>query len=350
MPLPRQLRAILPAAAVAALAAAGLATWNPTRPDAPSPATRSPMLVAAWPETGRLSGPSPGLIADAAPGPGGEAVVLDVGASNVRVYDRDGTPRGVLGRRGWGPGEFAAPVALATDADGRMYVLDEAAQRVEVFRLPGGTRESGFRLPLTGRDLCTLGPRLFVLGEMGGRLIHEVSPADGRVLRSFAPDPQPDLMLSLDRAGGLLACGPGDVVVHLPSLRSEVAWYSASTGERLGTAAIPGYVPVQVRRHGGGVLFQAPPSGQHHAGASIVALNDGRHLIQTGFQIRGATRFEFDSIRTFILSPRSRTIREIGAGIPRLLAVRGERVFAAVDEPEPRVLVLRPTSLPSEVP
>jgi hypothetical protein len=221
---------------------------------------------------------------------------------------------------------------------------------VEVFRLPGGTREGGLRLPFTGRDLCTLGARLFVLGEMDGKLIHEVSPADGRVLRSFAPDPARDPMLSVDRTGGLLACGPGDVVAYLPALRGEVSWYSASTGERLGAAQIPGYVPVEVRRYGDGVLFQAPATGRHHAGASIVSLDDGRQLVQTGFQVQGASRYELDSIRSFVVSRRDGTVTELGGGLPRLLAVRGGRAFAAVDEPEPRVVVLRPTSLPAEAP
>jgi hypothetical protein len=344
MPLPRGLWATIPLALL--LAGAVMAGRAPAH----SPSADGAAPGAAWPETARLSGPSPGLIADLALGPAGGAYVLDAGDSNVRVYGPDGAPRRLLGRRGRGPGEFAGPVALATSADGRMYVLDEIEQRVEVFRLPGGTREGGLRLPFTGRDLCTLGPRLFVLGEMDGQLIHEVSPADGRVLRSFAPDPARDPMLSVDRTGGLLACGPDDVVTYLPALRGEVSWYSASTGERLGGANIPGYVPVEVRRYGDGVLFQAPATGRHHAGASLVSLDDGRQLVQTGFQVRGATRYEFDDLRSFVVSRRDGTVTELGGELPRLLAVRGGRAFAAVDEPEPRVVVLRPTSLPAEVP
>lgn len=346
MPLSRGLRATIPLAVAAVLAGAALAVGIPAHPPAP----RGPAPGAAWPETARLSGPSPGLIADLALGPAGEAYVLDAGESNVHVYGPDGAPRQLLGRRGRGPGEFAGPVALAAGPDGRLYVLDEMEQRVEVFRLPGGAREGGLRLPFTGRDLCTLGMRLFVLGEMDGHLIHEVSPADGRVLRSFAPDPARDPMLSLDRTGGLLACGPDDVVAYLPALRGEISWYSASTGARLGGAEIPGYVPVEVRRYGDGVLFQSPATGRHHAGASIVSLDDGRHLVQTGFQVQGATRYELDSIRSFVVSRRDGAVRELGGGLPRLLAVRGERAFAAVDEPEPRVIVLRPTSLPAEAP
>ncbi|HEX2187818.1 MAG TPA: 6-bladed beta-propeller [Longimicrobiaceae bacterium] len=281
-----------------------------------------------------------GMVGGAVLGDSGRVVVLDVVAKKVRVFDRGGRTAREMGREGAGPGEFRDPVALTTDPGGRVYVLDRINRRVEVFEAGSGTPLGGFRVPFAGEDLCFLGERLFLLGAHGGNLLHEASPADGRILRSFAPDgDSSDLLLSSYRASGYLACGPGDEVAFLPLLRPEVTRFRASTGERAGTAPIPGYRAVKVsRRENGAVVFEAPEGGVHDYAASIVSRSSGGHLVQVGPIPQGATtRHEFESTRSFVVSWQDDTVREIPGELPRLMYVRNDTALAALTSPAPAV-------------
>jgi hypothetical protein len=55
--------------------------------------------------------------------------VADAGTSTILVYDRAGTFRNRVGRRGKGPGEFQAPAVMATTETG-LVVVDAALQRL----------------------------------------------------------------------------------------------------------------------------------------------------------------------------------------------------------------------------
>lgn len=57
--------------------------------------------------------------------PDGRIYVLDVGDHRIAVFDRDGRHLRDIGRRGGGPGEFLRPVGLAVGADGVITVADE---------------------------------------------------------------------------------------------------------------------------------------------------------------------------------------------------------------------------------
>ncbi|HKN33327.1 MAG TPA: hypothetical protein VJX16_08820 [Terriglobales bacterium] len=55
--------------------------------------------------------------------------------STVRIYGRNGTLLGVLGKNGLGDEEFNVPSGLWIDPAGRMYVADTKNSRVQVFHL-----------------------------------------------------------------------------------------------------------------------------------------------------------------------------------------------------------------------
>jgi len=69
-------------------------------------------------------------------------LVADSGNDRVMVFDGSGTPAQSFGSTGTGPGEFNRPNDVATDANGHIYVVDNANCRVQVFG-PGSTPAEG---------------------------------------------------------------------------------------------------------------------------------------------------------------------------------------------------------------
>ena len=72
--------------------------------------------------------------ADVAWGPGGDIYIAD-GYGNARVVHLDAAGRyiGAWGRRGTGPGQFRLVHSVAVDAQGRVYVIDRANRRIQIF-------------------------------------------------------------------------------------------------------------------------------------------------------------------------------------------------------------------------
>lgn len=58
--------------------------------------------------------------------------ICDSRNKNVKVFDLSGRLKDVIGRRGQGPGEFEAPIAIAIDAS-HIYVGDPARSQVQIF-------------------------------------------------------------------------------------------------------------------------------------------------------------------------------------------------------------------------
>ena len=72
--------------------------------------------------------------ADVAFAPDGDVYIAD-GYGNARVVhlDANGHWKGAWGRRGTGPGQFRLVHSLAVDTQGRVYVVDRANARIQVF-------------------------------------------------------------------------------------------------------------------------------------------------------------------------------------------------------------------------
>jgi hypothetical protein len=67
----------------------------------------------------------------------GDIVVVDGGAREVRLYDRDGTFVRTLGGRGSGPGEFENPTGVLVTAADSVIVWDDAIYRITRFDSAG---------------------------------------------------------------------------------------------------------------------------------------------------------------------------------------------------------------------
>lgn len=335
------------------LGAAALAGWMRTVPP-PAPAQNpSPPAAPGFADFdgGDDATASPaaiGLLGDAVWGNGGESFLLDVIEHRIGIAHGEGAVAWT-GGRGRGPGELLIPVALAAHAD-VLYVLDRGNRRIERYRTTGGTlRRSGDGVPLEfgPEDLCVSDGRLYVLGAYRGHAIHEISPDDGRVLRSFAPDAQlADELLATFRAGGYLACGTGGEIDFLPLLRPEVHRFNAATGALLRSAALPEYDAVRVRRTGDAVEFQAE-GGVHDVAASLVPLGDGRLLVQVGSKPPGATTLhEFASLRSYVVDWGRGGVRVLPDPLPRIADVREGWALALETDPAPAFRRIRFTPPP----
>ncbi len=79
-----------------------------------------------------------GEIRDVELGPGGEVVVLDGQAAEVRVFAGDGAYLRTLGRQGQGPGELNAPAGMTLDRAGNVWVMNWRNARYTAFDLQSG--------------------------------------------------------------------------------------------------------------------------------------------------------------------------------------------------------------------
>lgn len=329
----------------------GVAVWRTSGPagrgpgaDASSSGAESPSgeLVSNLRAPGVAAEELFGVVGDVAVSPDGRIYVLDVVAKQIGVFSPAGERQATLGRPGRGPGEFMLPVSLAVDQRSNLYALDAMNQRLDVFSGGHPERHRSFPLDFQARDMCFLAGRLYVLGVRDAHLIHEVSPSEGTVVRSFAPDAESrDMLLASYRGTGYLACGPGDEITFLPSLRPEVVRYSASSGSPIASAQIPEYRGLRVTAVANGMRFEAADGERNYYASSIVPLPGGDHLIQVGHLVpRSSTDQEFEFIRSYRMSRADGRIRAISDSLPRLIAGQGDRLFAAYTSPHPAVAVV----------
>jgi hypothetical protein len=200
----------------------------------------------------------------------GNIFILDDQSLVLAWFDGNGAFRGATGRRGGGPGEFRAPVALGLDAEGRVEVLDLMHRRISTF-VP---QETGLLLhetretPFPAVHFCRLGRRYFVLASRPEGIVHELTP-EGVVARSFGAlttEVPEELAAHRDvirdhAARGRLLCveqPPSIVVVHehTPLVRAF-----APDGAVLWETRLPGFrairwLPV---RDGRGLAMNADP-------------------------------------------------------------------------------------------
>ena len=97
----------------------------------------------------------------------GVVYIADTDAHVVYVYGTDGKRKGVIGRRGAGPGEFYYPTYLCVDKEGDLYVTDFLNFRVQKFSPEGKFLNSVGRL---GDSYDTLDKPKGVAVDTGGHI------------------------------------------------------------------------------------------------------------------------------------------------------------------------------------
>jgi sugar lactone lactonase YvrE len=123
--------------------------------------------------------------------PSGNLYVADRRGTPIQVYDPSGAYLRGWGRRDIGPGNFATPAGLDIDAEGNVYVADPVRQDVKIFdpegnliyRLGGfGSRPGQMAYP---SDVAVGGDgRVYVVERVGRRL-----QIFNRISRRSVPDP-----------------------------------------------------------------------------------------------------------------------------------------------------------------
>ncbi|MBA2671769.1 MAG: 6-bladed beta-propeller [Gemmatimonadetes bacterium] len=296
-------------------------------------------------ELGELDGSSPsvfGVVADITVARNGSFYVLDPMRHRVTLFSRAGEFVATAGKSGRGPGDFFMPRSLAIDAQERVFVLDAGNQRIEIYEGTGDRleRRGGFRLDFPANDLCAAGNRLFLLGYREGSIIHEYR-IDGSRVRSFGGGHEPHhplLRISLSR-GSLTCVESRDVLVFLPSLLPVVHAFSAVTGAELWRSNIPAYDAVEIE-HGPNnrITYSTRGGGGHHYGSKVVPLDRDYALLQIGKLGPGTTDpYTFVQIDSYMVALTTGRVQRLERQLPRILTARGDKVYAAPDDPFPKV-------------
>ena len=287
------------------------------------------------------------MIEDIVQLPGGDVVVLDSQSREVRRFEPSGRLVAKAGGAGEGPGEFAYPEAIDLLGDSLLLVLDGRG-RLTTFDAGGSRLEhvDDVRLQLFGRDLCTLGDRIFIQAFHEGSGIHEVDRAGG-ILRSFHPistefaydlGDEWNFVLVESAAAGYLACLEGaDLILAVSEWLPDVTGYAPDGAERW-KAAIPGYrltVPVLTvdnaagwdRGDGSDNVFGLIPLGRNHA------------IVQT---IRFAADQPYTDIApaSYLIDVGFGAISRMEAVLPVLRDATPTAVLGSVFEPFPQVHVV----------
>lgn len=123
---------------IAVLISVGIGCSSDTsRPEAPTAERR--FLPVSWRKTVVLEGAldsdlfSPGLMVAR----DSTIYVYDYGDQAVKAFALDGTLRWRFGRDGRGPGEFANPLDMQLDREGKLWIADPSTSRVTVVSSAG---------------------------------------------------------------------------------------------------------------------------------------------------------------------------------------------------------------------
>lgn len=300
-----------------------------------------------------------GTVADVLPLPGGMAV-LDSRMQELVLLDSLGRRVRTVGRAGRGPGEFFVPAALEAFPEGPA-VLDRGNARVTVYRArDDGSLAVDREIPLRFQawDFCRSGERLFLASDGWETPIVEVD-GTGTVLRRFGTAPEPPHLpprtspnlrqsLSYKARQGRLACAD-EGLVWVSTMLGVVKVFGAAGDERL-SFVLPGFAPVSPQLTRQGTVRYGPPEDRDYLdNVSSVVSVPGAVLVQF-------TRTDFKkqerSIFTYRVDLSTGVAHALPAGLPRIHAQQGGRLYLSVEEPFPQVLlgVWQPSSgdLPRE--
>ncbi len=285
-----------------------------------------------------------GRIADVVVDKAGTVYVLDDRISEVRTYDAQGQYIRSIGRSGEGPGEFRAPAALGIDASERLLVLDRA-RRITAFEADSGTYDTTMVLPFGPQDLCTMASHLFVHGiwaehepivhafDMGGtyrQSLGEGYHAENEMARQ-------------DLSTGAVSCNSetSTVVIQLKNL-PVLRGYTIEGAERWVTV-LEDFTPL-------GITEDTETRTITYSG--LRGVSDVFHhtipVAGTKFivaQLRRRTpesiqeNQDYAEIHTYVIDSATGEGVYAGTELPLVFSVSGERAYAAINWPYPRIVV-----------
>jgi hypothetical protein len=271
-----------------------------------------------------------GILADATIDAQLSTYLLDRATLNVRVLDREGNLRRVIGRSGRGPGEFSRPLAVQHDGEHTLYVLDDVNGLVAVDTDATDLKGSrSFRLPFPASDFCFMGDRIVVYGAHDGHPLHVLSAA-GEVLRSFGeylgPREHPRHQPAYNDLGKVACFPDAGVVVTTTRYFPQVSAYNVKTTELIWRDSMPAFVPYAViadeRFYSIGQQQQG--SDKHHVLRPI----DASHVLVQSKRVTASG----DEIKSCVYSLRQPHCEKMQADFPSLVASRGGYSVALAED------------------
>lgn len=174
--------------------------------------------------------------------PGRAVYVSDAAAGRIVAFSWDGTPIGIIGTRGRGPGELLAPGALEVAGD-ELVVLDNPTARLSRFRISDGTLLGAARMRGPSLDLRIDGPRVWTstaISALGTSLAIWDHSSDSMRVAGKLPEPYtrfPRLQRAM--AIGAIAVAPDGIWVGMQGTNSLERYALDSPNEPAITVAIP---------------------------------------------------------------------------------------------------------------
>ncbi|HYT82731.1 MAG TPA: 6-bladed beta-propeller [Gemmatimonadales bacterium] len=293
-------------------------------------------------EIGVLRGAPPeefGLIQDVATDAMGRVYVLDSRTYDLRVFDRRGKFLYTAGRNGRGPGEFYVPVAVAADSAGTVYVLDEGNWRVSAFQATNSALKyaSSFPIDFSGSDLCLLGGRLYVLGLRDGTQVQVYSSLGERLLSFGAPYRPEHPVLNRSLSRGRIDCvGDSGIIVVSLDLLPEVRAYT-SDGALLWTTVLGDFRQVTIDENtDGSITYTAGSDRAYDVLASLLYVHPRIVLAQVGkLTSRASAADNFQTIDTRFISLMDGKELQADQSLPLFRAISPIQIYAVRNHPYP---------------
>lgn len=291
---------------------------------------------------------------------GAGLAIGDSYSNRIHRYDSSGQHTMSVGGTGGGPGEFRSVGSLGVLPDGTLAALD-AGGGVEFFDEQGDPRNS-IRFPGNPMELCLLDSTLVVLGTLSGsdHPLHRYNlPVGGWAsfggtdVSSGTEDPRQRSLL-YQSALGKVACAYERIIYAKSSDGTVVA--VAKDGTELWRVQIPSFVALVHEDVGGAGIYNGPPAGATHTDwfATVVALGqtvavqiERTHLRHPARgpgappvgTMAGSSLPPEVSLLTVFLDLTSGDLLGKDDSLPRLVAVRDDRVAVARESPVPQVAV-----------
>lgn len=269
-------------------------------------------------------------IDDLAVSPAGDVVLLDAARGALLRLERTKRSLRFAGTLHL-PGAVA-PVGIAFDKGGHLYVLDNVMGRISRFTLYRDSvrLENQIPVPEGATRFCFLGDSLVVLTGAQDHLFEVLHPNDrvGRWLGIPFGDDLPEAVALSASFGPLLCVSTSSSIIQASTLLGEVRRYSAS-GTLVWRQRIRGYRGVVISSRGEyAASFDPRPDGTHSLISLQVAPSLGI-IVQLGLS-RGsqASRWQPISIETrFLDGATGLPLGDTAFDIPALLNRRGEEYY-----------------------
>jgi hypothetical protein len=268
--------------------------------------------------------------------PSGNIVATDISDGSALVFDKDGRFLKLLGRRGFGPGEFQNPHSPRFGPDGRIHVADMRRRNIAVFDANGryerdiSLKEFAVISSVEVRsDNTYLVAGLRVPGDP--HVLFELG-ADGSILRSLLPVGEyrpagtpPSPMWSQVRRPSF-AIRQGRLIAVLSS--ADSVWEQSLDHSRFTAAHVPisGYEPPRLPPVGRMDLAQVREWGKSFTTVADVLSADNTIIIPV---VRGVL-YDLDPA-TIVYGSRSGTWRTLRDGPVMLRAA--SKLYVASSDP-----------------